>query len=151
MSYHGTVFPGSEMNYQKATDYLGNKDARPYGYQTFSRGRQGNGREYFKYVKNTRIERKSPDSIAIHLWSTDIITLYADGRIVLNAGGWYTATTKTRINSFLDGWSIGSEKGQWTVSSPDSFDYKFESGMTIKDHPDTPPLISDPLDRKSVV
>jgi hypothetical protein len=40
-------------------------------------------------------------SITIRFHATDIITRTASGKIILNSGGWFTPTTKNRINEFL--------------------------------------------------
>lgn len=60
-------------------------------------GRNKNGR---KLANNTYAERRG-DNIAIRLHSTDVLTFFPDGKIVVNSGGWKTVTTKGRINAYL--------------------------------------------------
>lgn len=65
-----------------------------------------------KVANNTYAERRGA-RIAIRLHATDVVT-YAEDVITMNTGGWYTVTTKDRINAFLpSGWRIASEKGTW--------------------------------------
>lgn len=112
------------MNYQEADEYLGKKLNRP----------AGTGR-------STRIVRNSGvpgDSIHLKLHDTYIITWYADGRIVLNSGGWRTVTTKSRINEFLgreSSWGIFQKNFEWFLSCSDASNpiqiLPFEDGVTI--------------------
>lgn len=53
-----------------------------------------------KPVQNhTRLFKRGED-YAVRLHSTDVVTVHPDGTYTLNAGGWYTVTTKERINSY---------------------------------------------------
>ena len=75
-------------------------------------------------------------AVVIYLHWTAVVTLHADGRIVLNTGGWYTQTTKERINRFLppefyvaqedDAWYLGRRRcnlfDEWIP---------FQDGITI--------------------
>jgi hypothetical protein len=63
-----------------------------------------------KIANNTWLERRSTnfdsdiedpdDEIAVRLHNTDVVTFRRDGAITLNTGGWFTVTTKERINRF---------------------------------------------------
>lgn len=55
--------------------------------------------------RNTRV-RISSRGIAVQLHNTDVVTFFKDGRIAVNTGGWFTKTTKERINSCLLGIEI---------------------------------------------
>ena len=82
-------------------------------------------------ANNTRVIDHG-ESIAVRLHETDVITFHSDGRIVLNSGGWRTVTTKQRINSYLDGWWLYQEKGEWYLTdSWDSKGFVFADGLTI--------------------
>ncbi len=85
---------------------------------------------------NTRLVRRSIDSIALRLHSTDIITYKANGVLILNSGGWQTPTTLRRMRQFLPaGVSITPKKGEWLVEHdmthgpvPESF----HDGMEVR-------------------
>lgn len=66
-------------------------------------------------ANNTRLFRRDEDCFAIRLHDTDVVTLFADGRIVLSTGGWYTMTTKDRLSSFAPV-TVTSDKGVWYVT-----------------------------------
>jgi len=93
------------------------------------------GRESRKLVNNTYLKRRSADTIAVMLHATDVVTYHADGRVVLNTGGWKTVTTKDRIKRYAR-IKLWTERGVWYVSSGDDWDKDatFQEGMTI--HPD---------------
>lgn len=96
-------------------------------------GRCARGR---KLENNTYLERRDLDStIAVRLHSTDVITFHSDGRVVLDSGGWWTVTTRDRINRYMpDGWCVWSERGQWLLGHSYSNPIcMFEDGVTI--HP----------------
>ena len=52
--------------------------------------------------------------------ATDVVTVYPNGRIDLNHGGWQTPTTKTRMNQasnqFKLGFQVWQENWHWYVS-----------------------------------
>lgn len=52
--------------------------------------------------------------------STPVVTKKANGSIVLNTGGWFTATTKTRMNQashqFNLGYQVCQKAGNWFAS-----------------------------------
>jgi hypothetical protein len=86
------------MNYSTANDRL-----------------SGRNSERRKVDNNTYLERRQEGKIAIRLHSTDIIIFHPSGDIELNTGGWQTVTTKDRLNEFLPGWRVWSNKGVWYV------------------------------------
>ncbi len=69
----------------------------------------------------------------VKLYATDVVK-FNDSTIILNSGGWLTATTKQRMKQaskdFQLGFNVYQEKGNWFVS----FNGKvipFVDGMTI--------------------
>ena len=89
-------------DYQSAAEYLGKKTDRPL-----------EGRA-------TRLQRRSDSTIAIRYQSTDVITYHADGSIVLESGGWRSATTKARINEYTRA-RIIQTRGIWYLAAPGSW------------------------------
>lgn len=73
---------GREL-YEALDRYLGLKQERP--------GHSG----------SVRITRRHGDTIAVHLFSTDIITVNREGEIVLDWNGWYTQSTNRHMNAYL--------------------------------------------------
>lgn len=57
----------------------------------------------------------TPTGVAVKLHSTEIIRAYSDGTIELTTGGWFTTTTKARMNDFLVGIHVYSDRGIWMV------------------------------------
>ena len=85
---------------------------------------------------NTWAERRDDETIAIRLHATDIITLNLDGRVTLNTGGWYTVTTKARMNEYAPLVRVYSVKAVWHVRLAgsdlpyvDGFSYHEETGL----------------------
>lgn len=85
-----------------------------------------------KVANNTYAERRG-DDIAIRLHATDVVTFHRDGTITLNTGGWYTVTTKARINDYLPGGvALASIKGRWYLRYFNGRDMvPFNDGMRI--------------------
>ena len=93
---------------------------------------QGRNLESRKYANNTYWQRRG-ENIALKLHNTDIVTLYPTGDMTLNTGGWYTVTTKERINRVLPRvFYLHQEKGRWfVVNRLDDTTYVFIDGMRI--------------------
>lgn len=72
-------------------------------------------------ANNTRLYRRGDDCYAIRLHETDIITLWADGRVTLDTGGWQTVTTKARINEYGPV-RVWSDKGIWYCKHSPTYD-----------------------------
>jgi hypothetical protein len=51
--------------------------------------------------------------------------------VTLNTGGWFTATTKNRINRYLVGAEVIQRNNEWLVHI-NGQELPFEDGMTIK-------------------
>jgi len=75
----------------------------------------GRCKERRKVANNTWAERRPNGDIAIRLHDTDIVTYSPDGSITLNTGGWFTVTTKERMNRFTT-FGVSSVKGEWQVA-----------------------------------
>lgn len=116
-------------------------------YTTASAQLTGRNHTSRKLANNTYLQRRG-DSIAVRLHATDILTLQLNGDIVLDTGGWTTATTKARFNEFLPrGFRVHSEKGVWylshgsfwsfdaagnaTPNNPEYREYPYADGITI--------------------
>lgn len=98
--------------YKELAEYLGNKSERPYG-------------------NNTRI-RRDGDAIVIRFHFTDILT-WTPESVTLNNGGWYSATTKARMQESLPpSWRLYQESGSWSlVNRANGESYAYINGMTI--------------------
>lgn len=72
-------------------------------------------RESRRIGNNTYVERVGDHGeVAIRLHRTNVVTFRKDGAIDLNTGGWFTPTTKDRINAALpQRWYVASRKGVW--------------------------------------
>lgn len=103
----------SGRDYPAADKFLGTRDARTIG-------------------NNTRLERRK-DAIAVVLHSTDAVTLWANGDVELNSGGWRTVTTMSRIMEFIPpGYYVQQRKFVWfLVHRTTEVKDKFEDGVRI--------------------
>jgi hypothetical protein len=77
-------------------------------------GRTRPSRERRKIQNNTWVERRG-DDIAIRLHATDVILFKANGHVVLDTGGYFTHTTKDRINGHGP-IRVYSERGTWFIN-----------------------------------
>lgn len=93
------------------------------------------GRDSRKLGHNTYVQRSSDmgghPCFTIRHHRTDVITYFAEGRVMLDTGGWMTPTTKWRLNQ-CSPFSVYSEgDGEWAVYSPNKRDgARFVDGMT---------------------
>lgn len=71
--------------------------------------------------------------IVVILYKTPVVK-FDDQEIILNSGGWQTATTKTRMNQASNQFDLGfrvfQRKGEWYVDTK-SENLQFEDGMVI--------------------
>jgi len=96
-----------------------------------------------KVANNTWLERRDDGSIGVRLHDTDVVTYHPDESITLNTGGWFTVTTKDRMNTFSP-FGISSVKGEWQVAlrNPDYDSSRYDPdtnpywGLTVpyRDH-----------------
>ena len=84
----------------------------------------------------TRIRTENGET-TIRYWYTDVVTFRltpSDTIITLNAGTWFSPTTKLRMNQasrqFGLGYSVYQSKGVWFVTVHDKT-YPFHNNMTI--------------------
>jgi len=94
---------------------------------------QGRNHTMRKYANNTYLVRNS-DNLALRYHNTDVVKFYPNGNIVLDNGGWYTSTTKERINYVLPNpFYLTQSKGVWYIHNRDTHtDFRFNPGMIIK-------------------
>lgn len=85
-------------------------------------------------TKNTRVYRYHDGTCHVDLHDTDVAVIHpATGKVTLNTGGWYTNTTKDRINQVLrnTGYHVYQHDHRWYISGPGGT-RPFKDGMTIK-------------------
>jgi len=71
-----------------------------------------------KVIDRNTVEYTRPDGVKmIRFHGTDIMTFPKKGGVILNSGGWKTATTKERMNSHQSECTIMQDKGMWYISS----------------------------------
>ena len=87
------------MNYQEATTL----------YNTAKNKEAGKPLE-----NNTRLV-KTNAGYGIKLWDTVVVEILPNNNYVLNTGGWYTSTTKDRINKYAPVPLLGQEASQWYI------------------------------------
>lgn len=80
-------------------------------FQEFDDLLQGRNKASKKIAHNTYAIRQG-DNIAIRLHQTDIIVFSPCGDTVYNTGGWYSVTTKQRLNRFGPV-GVYQKKGEW--------------------------------------
>ena len=70
--------------------------------------------------RNTTVSRTKAGIVRVTYHSTDVVTVYPSGTVVLDTGGWRTATTKTRMNQAANqlelGFSVHQQDYDWFVS-----------------------------------
>jgi hypothetical protein len=68
----------------------------------------------------TKVSRSPDGTLTVRYHNTDVVTVYPNGRIVLDAGGWFTPTTKTRMNQASNqlglGFTVFQKDFRWYVS-----------------------------------
>ena len=67
--------------------------------------------------------------------NTDVVTFHKEtNTLVLDTGGWFTATTKTRMNQTANEYNLNyyvyQDKGQWYVNADDHI-YKFDGNSVV--------------------
>lgn len=96
------------------------------GARCSTRGRVMPGRE-----GRTRMRINSVGNPALRYTNTDVVTYLSSGYIRLNTDGWYTKTSKTRIEEY-SGVSVWSAMGNWYITDAAGRIHKYEDGMLIK-------------------
>lgn len=81
------------------------KEKPATGYLTYEKAlrylEKGRNPEYRKIDRNTWVEKRDDDSIALRLHNTDIATFHADGTFDVYIGGWNSMTTNARLHQFV--------------------------------------------------
>lgn len=96
-----------------------------------------------KLDNNTYAERRDGGAVAVRLHDTDVVTYNADGTVTFDTGGWFTMTTKERMNYFgPSGWVIGSDRGTWYFGHgyQDKDRVRYFDGITV--NPDTGQIVN---------
>lgn len=68
----------------------------------------------------TKVIKDNDGLIRVRYHNTDVVTVSPNGSIALDSGGWWTATTKLRMNQASNqlnlGFSVYQEKVNWFVT-----------------------------------
>jgi hypothetical protein len=88
----------SNANYESLSEFLGKKESKKIGNNTF-------------------LERLEPNVLGIRLHGTYIIEIDPTDIMKLKTKGWWSRTTKDRLNQFLGcrGVSIYQKDNNWTI------------------------------------
>ena len=82
---------------------------------------------------NNRAQQGSSRELFVQYHATKVVR-FSDEYIVLNTGGFYSATTKTRMNQVSNQFDLGyyvyQKKGNWFVSYK-GVDIDFSDGMRL--------------------
>ena len=76
-------------------------------------------RSAVKLGNNTWLERLDADTIGVQLHSTYVVRFHRAGATTLHTGGYYTVTTKDRINEFISG-RVYQQAHRWYYVGHDS-------------------------------
>lgn len=87
-------------------------------------GKQNRGQR--KVGNNTYAYIEHDGTVAIELHGTKVVRFFTNGLVQLNTGGWYTSTTKDRINKFTNA-GVYQRKGEWFLQNG----IPFEDGMLV--------------------
>lgn len=90
------------------------------------------GKSQVKKIGNNTYRIDTEQGYKIRLHNTDIL-IFENNTIKLNNGGWYSKTTKDRMNEYLTGYYIKQKDYQWYVVNTitgDTVDY--QNNMTLK-------------------
>jgi hypothetical protein len=90
-------------NFEQALLVLGLRDSIRLGNNT--------------YLEVTAKDRDLVTEISVRLHSTRIVRFHQDGSVTLHTGGYYTATTKERINQFITG-CVWQKDYRWFYNPP---------------------------------
>ena len=72
-----------------------------------------------KLENNTVLVRLDENRIVVQLHQTNVVTYCRYGDIVLNSGGYRSATTKDRINGYAPCAGLFQKGGEWFLSTVD--------------------------------
>ena len=83
-----------------------------------------------KVGNNTYAEIMSDGSVGIILHGTCVVRIHPDNSATLNTGGWYSSTTKDRMNKYSPV-RVYQCKGEWYLNNDENTPYV--DGMTVAD------------------
>lgn len=109
-------------SFEEAKEYLNGKRERPLpGKATYLRDLGYDG------------PCGAMQGISVYYHKTPVVTYWGNGEVELNTGGFYTATTKRRINQYIpDGYYVFQEDYGWYLRTPDCIDdLVFESDRVM--------------------
>lgn len=93
-----------------------------------------NGKDSKNYpgLTATVVRRDSDRWISVYYHDTPVVGFKSNGTIVLYTDGYYTPTTKARINTFQSHVLVYQEKNVWYVRNEETGEVsKFEEGMYV--------------------
>ena len=83
---------------------------------------------------NTTATIREDNTVAIRLHTTNVVVIGNDGTVTLNSGGWKTATTKQRMNQYLNNHTVFQKRGEWFVwNRVDDTTEEFFDGIKLAD------------------
>jgi hypothetical protein len=86
-----------------------------------------NGRKSKRLPKTaTTLRMLDNGDIGLEYHSTIVVTYFKDGGYKLDNGGWFTMTTKKRMNDFTD-LVVCQSKGKWYVNG-----YDYHNGIELR-------------------
>ena len=89
-----------------------------------------NGRGFMRLGNNTYLELLNGlQFIGVRLHNTYIVRFHENGTTTLHTGGYYTVTTKERINQLIAG-RVFQTKGDWYYSLP--IDYTATDAQPVR-------------------
>jgi hypothetical protein len=99
-------------NFEAARELLGNRARR-------------------KLENNTYLLRLGPHVWVIRLHSTNVVTYFDDGRIILNNGGWDTKVTRDRMSSYSPARITRYRSTTYVQANHWRFARPFENGVDV--------------------
>jgi len=83
-----------------------------------------------RYPRATKRRVESDGTICVRYHNTDVVTIDPNGVITLQSGGWYTNTTKHRMNQYAPDVYVFQKRGNWFVDWMGKT-YDFADGMRL--------------------
>ena len=94
---------------------------------------EGINASWSRKIDNNTFRYTVGEEEIVRLHNTDILT-FRDGGVEFNTGGWFTVTTKQRMNEYQNIISIWQERGTWYFclrNEPDRTKFVYRDGMWI--------------------
>lgn len=99
------------MTFDQALEKLGNRNRR-------------------KVDHNTYLERTDNNTVGVVLHGTCVVEFHRSGSIILNAGGWRTVTTKSRINDYSP-MRVNQRDYAWYLADGREFENGIDVGTKV--------------------